>query len=36
VLGLFDVFLFIASLVALFIGAIFFIFSPIFLDKGRK
>ena len=36
VLGLFEPFLFIASLVAFAIGAIFFAFSPMFIAKGRK
>ncbi len=35
-LGLVDIFLLIAIFVALVIGTVFFIFSPIFIEKGRK
>ncbi len=35
-LSLVDIFLFIASFAAFAIGGIFFIFSPIFIEKGRK
>ncbi len=36
VLGLVDIFLLIASGAALVIGTAFFVFSPIFIEKGRK
>ncbi len=35
-LGFVELFLLVASLAALVIGTIFFIFSPIFIEKGRK
>ena len=36
ILGLMSMFLLIASFAAILIGALFFVFSPIFIEKGRK